>query len=81
VVLPLFSFDQFLNADHLAAVGAGVRLDGGPDGVAGLPAALERLLGDPVPRAVACDLAAEVAALPPVTEAPSLLEELVRRAA
>lgn len=80
-VLPLFSFDQFLNADHVAAVGAGVRVDGGPDGVDALPAALAALLGDPRHGTVARSLAAEVAALPPVAEAAVLLEGLGRQAA
>jgi UDP-N-acetylglucosamine:LPS N-acetylglucosamine transferase len=80
-VLPLFSFDQFLNADHVAAVGAGVRVDGGPDGVEGLPSALGTLVASPRPRAAAAALAAEVAALPPLAEAALLLEELCRRAA
>jgi UDP:flavonoid glycosyltransferase YjiC (YdhE family) len=42
VVLPLFSFDQFLNAERVAAVGVGVALIDGT--------AAERRAGDLVPR-------------------------------
>jgi UDP:flavonoid glycosyltransferase YjiC (YdhE family) len=76
VVVPLFSYDQFVNAEQVAAAGAGVCLDGGPDAMPALAAALEKVLGDPSYREKARGVAAAMAALPPVASAVSLLEEL-----
>ena len=47
VVVPLFAFDQFVNADRVAAVGAGVQLLGGAPASDQLPAAVDHLLHDP----------------------------------
>ncbi len=78
VALPLFSFDQYANAERVAAVGVGVALVGdapgtrpaadlvpyGPAETDGLAAAVRRLLEDDRYGTAAQALAAEVAALP-----------------
>jgi UDP:flavonoid glycosyltransferase YjiC (YdhE family) len=80
VVLPLFSFDQFLNASRVAALGLGVALvDGWPeerragDVVAHsleatdrLAAAVLAVLEDAAAKEKASELAAEIDALPDV---------------
>lgn len=76
VVLPLFAMDQFLNAEHVAGVGAGLALPGGVDAVAALPAALATVLGDARHRVAARGVAAEIAALPTLERVVALLEEL-----
>ncbi|WP_122818978.1 glycosyltransferase [Nocardioides pantholopis] len=76
VLLPLFAMDQFVNAEQVAAVGAGVRLLGGADAAVGVPAALGTVLGEPRYAAAAQAVADEIAALPPVTEVVRALEEL-----
>jgi UDP:flavonoid glycosyltransferase YjiC (YdhE family) len=75
VVLPLFA-DQPLNASRVAALGAGVALEGGPAALAALPDAVQTVLGDPGYTASAGRVAAEARALPPVEEAVSALEEI-----
>jgi UDP:flavonoid glycosyltransferase YjiC (YdhE family) len=76
VVVPLFSSDQFINAARVAEVGVGVRVDGGVEGVAGLPDALARVLGEPAFGQAARDMAEEIAGLPEVSEAVPILEQL-----
>ncbi len=78
VVVPLFSTDQRANAEHVAAIGAGLHL-GGPEAVGDLPAAVASLLGDPAYRTAARAVADEMAALPPVAEAVALLERIGSR--
>lgn len=68
VVVPLFSSDQFINAERVAAVGAGVVAEG-----AGLRAALERVLSEPSYRAGARKVAAELATYPTPDEAAAAL--------
>ena len=63
-VLPLFA-DQPENADRVAELGAGLRLDG----TAQLADAIFELLDDPFYRANARSVAAEIEALPPVDAA------------
>ena len=46
VVIPLFASDQFVNAERVEAIGAGVCLDGGSDAVSALAAALADVLRD-----------------------------------
>jgi UDP:flavonoid glycosyltransferase YjiC (YdhE family) len=70
VIVPSFA-DQPRNAERIAALGAGVAL---PDGPAGLAAAVRRVLDEPAFRAAARRVSAEIAALPPVDEAPAALE-------
>jgi UDP:flavonoid glycosyltransferase YjiC (YdhE family) len=76
VVVPLFSIDQRFNAEHVAATGAGVHLDGGPAAVAALPDALARVLAGTSHRDAARAVADEMAGLPPVTDAVTVLERL-----
>ena len=75
VVLPLFA-DQPYNARRVAALGAGIALENGPDAVGGLGAAIERVLGDPGYAAAAARVAAEARALPAPAEAVEVIEEL-----
>ncbi|MEO7752300.1 MAG: glycosyltransferase [Terracoccus sp.] len=79
VVLPLFAADQFVHADHVDAVGAGVRLDGGPAAPAlapALAAAVGAVLADPGFRRRAGAVAAEIAALPDPADLVPVLEDL-----
>ena len=77
VVVPLFAFDQTVNAERVAAVGAGIHLVGGARAAAELPVAVTAALSDPAYRAGAAAIAAEMAALPETTAAVSVLERLV----
>ena len=79
VVTPLFAYDQFVNAEQVAAVGAGVCLDGGPEAVPALAEALATVLADPTYKEKAQGVATAMAALPPVNSAVALLEELAGR--
>jgi UDP:flavonoid glycosyltransferase YjiC (YdhE family) len=87
VVLPLFSFDQWANAEAIARAGAGIALDAerdtrraidlpDADTLAALRPAVEHLLSDRGPRAAARRIAEEMRALPPVDEAPDALQTL-----
>jgi hypothetical protein len=78
VVVPLFSFDQFLNAERIAAVGAGTTVDASAGSLTDLPAALREVLHRPTYRETAMALAAEVDALP---EAASMVPRLETLAA
>jgi UDP:flavonoid glycosyltransferase YjiC (YdhE family) len=78
VVVPLFSFDQRLNAQHVAAAGAGVHLDGGIDALDSLPQVLHGLLSSPAHRERAAVIADAAGSLPPVNHAVGLLESLAR---
>lgn len=75
VVVPLFA-DQPLNARRVEAIGAGVALHDGRAGVASLGRAVAQVLEDKSYRTSARLVAAEVAELPPTSEAVPLLEEL-----
>ena len=74
VVVPGFA-DQLRNAERVAALGAGIAL--GADSVAGLGDAVRRLLDEPSYGAAARRVAAEVAGLPTVDEAPAAVGELL----
>ena len=76
VVVPLFAFDQHLNAEHVAALGVGVAL-AGAEAVDDLPEAVTRVLTEPSYGAAAQTVAGEVAALPPVEGAVDALERVV----
>jgi UDP:flavonoid glycosyltransferase YjiC (YdhE family) len=90
VVLPLFSFDQFLNADRVAAVGVGLALiDGtaaerragdlvprGPQSTDRLGTAVLKVLTEPPIARAADSLAAEVRDLPDVGACVASLDEL-----
>ena len=67
VIVPGFA-DQFRNAERVAALGAG--LQAGPEDLVG---ALRRVLEEPAHREAARRVAAEVARLPLVAEAPDVL--------
>ena len=71
VIVPGFA-DQHRNARRVAEIGAGIALD---DGIGGLPTAVHRLLEEPSYREAARRVAAEVAALAPVDEAPDALRD------
>ena len=76
-VAPLFSFDQVVNGDHVAAVGAGFTVGQGPGSVAQAAAKLPTLLQDPSYAASARRIAGAIAALPPPAEAVAALADLV----
>ena len=73
-VVPLFA-DQPQNARRVAALGAGIALEAD---VAGLRDAVTALLTEPRYRAAAGEVAAEIAALPPVDAVVELLEDIAR---
>jgi UDP:flavonoid glycosyltransferase YjiC (YdhE family) len=75
--VPLF-VDGPANARRVAELGAGIALDPASDQLA---AAVGELLADPGYRAAAAAIAAEIAALPPVEDAITLLEALAPREA
>ncbi len=77
VLIPMFS-DQPRNATRVAAIGAGVVLDGGPRGISRLGDAVREVLDDARFTAAAGRVAAEAAALAPVDEAVAALERDVR---
>jgi UDP:flavonoid glycosyltransferase YjiC (YdhE family) len=74
-VVPLFA-DQPYNAERIAAIGAGIALDGGVDALGGVRDAVSRLLIDPAYAANAARVADEVSALPTVDVAPAIVREL-----
>jgi UDP:flavonoid glycosyltransferase YjiC (YdhE family) len=76
VILPLFSLDQHINAAAVAARGAGLNVGGGPPAVAGLAEAVAAVLGGTSYREAAREVAAEMAALPRLTEAVAVLERI-----
>ena len=76
VVVPLFAFDQFVNAEQVAAARAGVEVLGGLAGLSELPAAITRVLGDPEIIGGARAAAAEITALPELAHCVSILREL-----
>lgn len=78
IVLPLFAGDQFVNAERVEAVGAGVQLLGGLAGLDQVPATVARLLDQPRYTDAARAMAAEIAALPDVNRCVDVLQELAR---
>lgn len=81
VVVPLFSMDQFVNAAHVEAVGAGVRLvaqaPSGSPPVERLPGAVEHVRTTASVAQHARQVADEMAEQVPVAACVSLIEELV----
>jgi UDP:flavonoid glycosyltransferase YjiC (YdhE family) len=88
VVLPLFSIDQWANADAVQRAGAGVALAADRDtrlvldlpageSIAQLAPAVQRLLVDRGPRRRAQEISASMAALPPVDDAVDAFEDVV----
>ncbi len=81
VVVPLFAFDQHLNADRVADRGVGVRIADGPGLSDGIREAVASVLGDPEIAATARRVAEEMAALPSASEVvPELLAVAAGRA-
>ena len=80
-VLPLFA-DQPWNAERVAALGAGIALEGAAPAIGD---AVRRLLAEPSYREAAQGVAAEMRALPPVDAAIHVVRDLIvameRRAA
>lgn len=75
-VAPLFSFDQVVNGEHVAAVGAGITASLGPGGVERAVSEVPRLLEDPAYAAGARRVATALRELPPPTQALSVLTAL-----
>jgi UDP:flavonoid glycosyltransferase YjiC (YdhE family) len=87
VVLPLFSLDQWANGQAVQRAGAGLALDAERDSrrvldppsaatLDGLRPAVERVLREPGFGHEAQRIAASIRALPPVDDAPTVLERL-----
>ena len=92
VVLPLFSIDQWANAEAVARSGAGLALTAerttrrvlalpSADTLAELPGALDRVLADATFGSAARRIAGELRALPPVDAAVDALAEIGSRGA
>ena len=77
VVIPSFA-DQPFNARRVAALGAGIALEGGPEAMSRLGDAVHVLLDDRTYREAAQRIADDVRTLPSVDEAPAFLAELAR---
>jgi len=77
VVMPIFTSDQLANAEHVAAVGAGIAVPMGPGSVAPAADGVRRLLADPSYLTAARAVATEIADLPPMSDAVAVLERLV----
>jgi UDP:flavonoid glycosyltransferase YjiC (YdhE family) len=76
LVLPLFSADQFQNAERVEVVGIGARLLGGLDALPGVPGVVRELLDEPRYSEACRRISADMAALPDVTTTVARLEEL-----
>jgi UDP:flavonoid glycosyltransferase YjiC (YdhE family) len=74
VIVPLFAYDQLINAEHVKAVGAGLQLGDGPQAIADAPEAAKRLVSEPSYREAARSVAHSMATLPPAADAVALLE-------
>ena len=77
-VAPLFAFDQVVNGEHVAAVGAGVTTRIGPGGVARAASRVRDLLTDPRYAASARRVATAMRELPPPSAAVPILTGLVQ---
>jgi UDP:flavonoid glycosyltransferase YjiC (YdhE family) len=78
IVMPLFASDQFLNAQRVAAVGAGIQLPGDLEAVKDVPEAVRKLLDQTHFAEGARSVAAEIAALPEVGRSVGVLQDLTR---
>lgn len=76
VVVPLFTFDQVVNGDHVAAVGAGLAVERGPSSVEFAAAEVPRLFADPTYAASSRCVASAIADLPSTAEAVRTLVRL-----
>jgi MGT family glycosyltransferase len=77
VVVPLFSFDQVVNGEHVASVGAGLAAEKGAGAVERAAAEVAVLLGTPTYADSARRVAAAMRELPPPMEAVPVLSGLV----
>lgn len=76
LVLPLFASDQFLNAEQVAAIGAGVRLEGGLASLGEVAGLVAELLAEPGYADAARGVADEIATLPDVATMVDVLQHL-----
>jgi UDP:flavonoid glycosyltransferase YjiC (YdhE family) len=76
VVVPLFAFDQEVNAARIAEAGAGIRLDGRLEAPGSLADAVMQVLADESMRGMARALADEIRSLPDVSELVDSIEGL-----
>lgn len=76
VVVPLFTFDQVVNGEHVSSVGAGLTTGRGPGAVHRAAAEIPRLLDDATYTASARRVAEAMSALPSPTQAVPVLTEL-----
>jgi hypothetical protein len=77
VVVPLFTFDQVVNGDHVASAGAGLTVERGPSSVESAAAEIPRLLADPTYAESARHVAAAISDLPFTADAVHTLARLV----
>jgi MGT family glycosyltransferase len=77
VVVPLFSFDQIVNGDHVAAVGAGLTTGRGAGAVERAAAEIPRLIADPAYAESARRVGAALRELPPPAGVVPVLAALV----
>lgn len=75
VVVPLFSTDQYLNAEAVSALGAGVAIHGGPDATSAIAEAVTRVLTESSFRTSSGEIAEQIAALP---EAADVVDQIGR---
>ena len=80
VVAPLFSFDQVVNGDHVAGVGAGLVVKPGPDAVTRAAGRIAELMETTSYTESARRLAGAIRALPPPSAAVSLLTQIAHQA-
>ena len=78
VVVPLFAFDQEINATRVAEVGAGIRLGGRLEAAEHVGDAVTRVLADDRMRVVAEGMADEIASLPEVSQIVESIEGIAR---
>ena len=76
VVVPLFAFDQEINATRVAEVGAGIRLGGRQEAAKDVADAVSQVLSDERMRFAAGVIADEIACLPDVSEIVESIEGL-----
>jgi len=76
IVMPLFAFDQFPNAERIQAAGAGIALPGDLGAVGSVSTAVRELLDNAAYADGARTVAAEIAALPEVARSVEVLQEL-----
>lgn len=76
VVAPIFTFDQVMNGEHVAAVGAGLTVPVGPTAVTSAAAAIPRMLEEPTYAAAARRIAEAMRELPLPGEAVPVLVRL-----